>query len=177
MTRITNFGKKRSYLDAGLDSDGKSVSEPTGPHQVEMDPQIDSITRTGEIEQPLKKKRKRTKMSKRDGNPGKDVGVGGKDGLGNEDGGKGAAFAAGDAEGGEPDCTNHASTKKKKLEKDRRQKAGTFAHSESFRVLFSVCDSGCIRAASEQTDKRKASHYNMFCLSCKGTCRKGLSRN
>ncbi|KAK7020560.1 hypothetical protein R3P38DRAFT_2970183 [Favolaschia claudopus] len=68
MTRVTNFGIKRTYVQAGFadvaepaipESEKPTVSEPSGP----LDP-------------PPKKKRKRTKPSKRDGNKAKAVAEG-----------------------------------------------------------------------------------------------------
>jgi zinc finger CCHC domain-containing protein 9 len=133
MTRITNFGIKRTYVEAGLSSNEKSVSEPTEPQEA-VPRMEDSIARTGDVGQPPKKKRKRTKMSKRDGNPGKIVGEERENGVGEvEDEGKCTASAAGDAER-DAASTNHTSakSKKKKQGKDRRQKGSTFVRYEIF---------------------------------------------
>ncbi|KAJ7452342.1 hypothetical protein B0H11DRAFT_286676 [Mycena galericulata] len=61
MTRVTNFGIKRTYVQAGFsDRDAPAVQEPVAS---EPDSQV----------QPPKKKRKRTKMSQRDGNKAKSI--------------------------------------------------------------------------------------------------------
>ncbi|KAJ7219334.1 hypothetical protein GGX14DRAFT_591632 [Mycena pura] len=56
MTRVTNFGIKRTHVQAGF-SEAAAVQEPTGSEAV-----------SPESPQPPKKRRKRTKMSQRDGN-------------------------------------------------------------------------------------------------------------
>ncbi|KAJ7172415.1 hypothetical protein C8R46DRAFT_1085876 [Mycena filopes] len=62
MTRVTNFGIKRTYVQAGFDNAAaeEAVPEPAAP--AEETPAA-----------PPKKKRKRTKMSQRDGNKAKNA--------------------------------------------------------------------------------------------------------
>ena len=69
MTRVTNFGRKRTYVAAGFASEAQeSTSIPQESHNA-----ID-VDEKQEIDQPPpKKKRKRTKMSKRDGNAAKNA--------------------------------------------------------------------------------------------------------
>ncbi|KAJ7449874.1 hypothetical protein FB451DRAFT_741840 [Mycena latifolia] len=61
MTRVTNFGIKRTYVQAGFsEADAAPVEEPIAAEPTEPAP-------------PPKKKRKRTKMSQRDGNKAKNA--------------------------------------------------------------------------------------------------------
>lgn len=62
MTRVTNFGIKRTYVQAGF-SAADAVEEPVAP-----EPASDPLPAP-----PPKKKRKRTKMSQRDGNKAKNT--------------------------------------------------------------------------------------------------------
>jgi len=66
MTRVTNFGIKRTYLEAGLSND-----ETPNKEIALVEPSTAGIH--DPATQPPKKKRKRTPKSKRDGNLGKDV--------------------------------------------------------------------------------------------------------
>ncbi|KAJ7046848.1 hypothetical protein C8F04DRAFT_211898 [Mycena alexandri] len=64
MTRVTNFGIKRTYVQAGFENAAAqetSVAEPAAP------------TEEASTAPPPKKKRKRTKMSQRDGNKAKNA--------------------------------------------------------------------------------------------------------
>ncbi|KAJ6547627.1 hypothetical protein B0H19DRAFT_1033564 [Mycena capillaripes] len=61
MTRVTNFGIKRTYVQAGFSAD--AVEEPVAP-----EPTSEALPTP-----PPKKKRKRTKMSQRDGNKAKNA--------------------------------------------------------------------------------------------------------
>ncbi|KAJ7774904.1 hypothetical protein B0H16DRAFT_1880092 [Mycena metata] len=65
MTRITNFGIKRTYVQAGFDgvATEASVAETATP----------TVTEEPSTAPPPKKKRKRTKMSQRDGNKAKNA--------------------------------------------------------------------------------------------------------
>jgi zinc finger CCHC domain-containing protein 9 len=63
MTRITNFGRKRTYVEAGFNTDPvaeSSVNEPSAVENVEVTPKEDSMT----VDAPPKKKRKRSKKPK-----------------------------------------------------------------------------------------------------------------
>lgn len=68
MTRITNFGRKRTYLEAtsqalaGLEKTAEKTVEPQNVQTIETD--------GDDLAPPPKKKRKRTKPSMRDGNTG-----------------------------------------------------------------------------------------------------------
>lgn len=75
MTRVTNFGRKRAYLEAGF------ATEPTTKSNEQL---ASEVTADGH----LKKKRKRTKEPKADGDdeqkagsnrPGREAGVEGKE--------------------------------------------------------------------------------------------------
>lgn len=63
MTRITNFGRKRTFVEAGFSHDTTEL------HDI---PPVDNASKAPTEEPavavPAKKKRKRTPMSKRDGN-------------------------------------------------------------------------------------------------------------
>ena len=61
MTRVTNFGLKRTHLEAGFSND-ETPSKGTAL------PAIHDPTASSEAVPPPKKKRKRTPKSKRDGN-------------------------------------------------------------------------------------------------------------
>ena len=70
MTRITNFGRKRTHLEASHfqdDSEAKQYEQPWDG--ITMD-EGEEITGRDEPGSPPKKKRKRTKPSMRDGNTG-----------------------------------------------------------------------------------------------------------
>ncbi|KAJ4485960.1 hypothetical protein J3R30DRAFT_3443072 [Lentinula aciculospora] len=65
MTRITNFGRKRTYIESTLDSGGNGVKDNgLVKTQIQEDP---AVTDSGASLPPPKKKRKRTPKSKRDG--------------------------------------------------------------------------------------------------------------
>ncbi|KAG6877896.1 hypothetical protein C0993_002561 [Termitomyces sp. T159_Od127] len=70
MTRITNFGRKRTYLEATsqvqANLESKIVEENAEPEEIQNDQTVE----TDEDLAPPKKKRKRTKPSMRDGNTG-----------------------------------------------------------------------------------------------------------
>ncbi|KAF8893567.1 hypothetical protein BD779DRAFT_1661061 [Infundibulicybe gibba] len=71
MTRVTNFGRKRTYIESGLGADSKAEAESSNTVtalRVLVVP--DHATTETDVAPPAKKKRKRTKMSKRDGNTG-----------------------------------------------------------------------------------------------------------
>lgn len=63
MTRVTNFGIKRTHVQAGFGDAAPTVDEPTVP-----EPNGAELPAP-----PPKKKRKRTKMSQRDGNKAKNL--------------------------------------------------------------------------------------------------------
>ena len=65
MTRVTNFGLKRTYLEAGFSNDETPSKETAG--QEKPSTGIHDPTASSEAAPP-KKKRKRTPKSKRDGN-------------------------------------------------------------------------------------------------------------
>ena len=62
MTRVTNFGLKRTYLEAGFSNDETPSKETTVVQQSPTGPTVPTEVA------PPKKKRKRTPKSKRDGN-------------------------------------------------------------------------------------------------------------
>jgi zinc finger CCHC domain-containing protein 9 len=64
MTRVTNFGIKRTYVQAGFDAAAVEEKEPVALSE----PASDALPAP-----PPKKKRKRTKMSQRDGNKAKNA--------------------------------------------------------------------------------------------------------
>ena len=69
MTRVTNFGRKRTYVAAGFASEPQeSTSTPQESHNA-----VDIGDKQETDQPPPKKKRKRTKMSKRDGNAAKNA--------------------------------------------------------------------------------------------------------
>jgi zinc finger CCHC domain-containing protein 9 len=111
MTRVTDFGRKRTYLEAGFGSptNGEKVaveSEPSGDTNGSPD------GNTVEVGSPSQKKRKRAKKPKKDGS----IGNGIKE-VRDEGQGKAAE--------GDFTFTSHASPKPaKKKEKDKRQKSG-----------------------------------------------------
>lgn len=78
MTRVTNFGRKRTYVDSGLGP--QADPETTYSLQDERandDPTVEEAA--VEAVPPPKKKRKRTKMSKRDGNAAAKAAIAGGD--------------------------------------------------------------------------------------------------
>ncbi|KAG6861936.1 hypothetical protein C0995_009886 [Termitomyces sp. Mi166 len=66
MTRITNFGRKRTYLEATSQLQDNLEPQTTKSEDVENVPAVE----TDDLAPPPKKKRKRTKPSMRDGNTG-----------------------------------------------------------------------------------------------------------
>ena len=62
MTRVTNFGLKRTYLEAGFSNDETPSKETAVVQQSPTGPTVSTEVA------PPKKKRKRTPKSKRDGN-------------------------------------------------------------------------------------------------------------
>lgn len=133
MTRITNFGRKRTYLEAGLSLNEDNV-ERAGPQEA-IDSGPDSITRTEPASDagpglPPKKKSKRTKMSKRDGNPGSAiVEAVGNDGIGEGHEGERMISGAGNGEGTQAAFTEDTITKseKKKRQRDKQQKGSVLS--------------------------------------------------
>lgn len=122
MTRITNFGRKRTYLEAGLTThlpDG-ATNQNTEP------PTITDHSKTDQSENaaPPKKKRKRTKKSMRDGNTGVLAAKAEEERTEREAKAKltqqEAVAAAGTSE--LPALVLSKSAKKKKREKDRKVK-------------------------------------------------------
>ncbi|KAG5636324.1 hypothetical protein H0H81_008408 [Sphagnurus paluster] len=105
MTRITNFGRKRTYVEAGFESN-------TLETQVET---LNNIEGNGDPPTPPKKKRKRTKPSMRDGN----TGVKAAEAAAERERRKAEAEAR--AQNGQPVLSKSA--KKKKRDKDRKEKA------------------------------------------------------
>jgi zinc finger CCHC domain-containing protein 9 len=104
MTRITDFGRKRTHVQAGFPDDSERVEEPA-------EPQASTSTLPSESQPqdqvPPKKKRKRTKKPKENGGDGED--------LKTEDaGGSETAIAA----------------PKKKAKDKRKQKSMPFATSD-----------------------------------------------
>lgn len=127
MTRITNFGRKRTHLEASHfqdDSEAKQYEQPWDG--ITMD-EGEEITGRDEPGSPPKKKRKRTKPSMRDGNTGVK-----------------AAQAAAErakrlAEGGSDESVVLSkSAKKKKREMDRKLKLkGVYAFA-IFRIFICI---------------------------------------
>jgi zinc finger CCHC domain-containing protein 9 len=109
MTRVTNFGRKRTYVAAGF------ASEPQESIPQESHNAVDIGDKQETNQPPPKKKRKRTKMSKRDGNAAGELST------------EGAAVVREPANGGEgeakevgPSKTTPGKTAKKN--KEKRQK-------------------------------------------------------
>jgi zinc finger CCHC domain-containing protein 9 len=76
MTRITDFGRKRTYVDAGFASEPLPDPAPSAPPSAP--PPAPAAAPDEAAEKPAKKKRKRTPKSKRD-NYGKDKPAGADD--------------------------------------------------------------------------------------------------
>jgi len=68
MTRVTNFGLKRTHLEAGFSDDETPSKETALPGGEQFQATIHDPTASSEVVPPPKKKRKRTPKSKRDGN-------------------------------------------------------------------------------------------------------------
>ncbi|KAG1777786.1 hypothetical protein EV702DRAFT_223549 [Suillus placidus] len=76
MTRITDFGRKRTHVEAGFPDDSKPVEEPAEPHaSTSTLPSAESQPHKSD-QVPPKKKRKRTKKPKGNGDEDKAQDVG-----------------------------------------------------------------------------------------------------
>ncbi|KAF8149481.1 hypothetical protein B0H34DRAFT_667709 [Crassisporium funariophilum] len=129
MTRVTSFGRKRTYLEAGFAQDGPQAgASESGEPRVEL--QLSGSNMTGQadpnvpITAPPKKKRKRTPMSKRDNyvppNSIADIKGTGEEG---HDGAAGGLSAEGVEKGPTKALAGGKAAKKNKKNKERRQKA------------------------------------------------------
>lgn len=110
MTRVTNFGLKRKYLEAGFSNETPSKKTALVSEE-QSSPEIHNST---EPVPPPKKKRKRTPKSKRDGNLAKNAAE-------NKD-------ETGDApvESGATVPSTGKSAKRNKRNKERRKKGKSF---------------------------------------------------
>jgi zinc finger CCHC domain-containing protein 9 len=124
MTRVTSFGRKRTYVDSGI---GSQV-DPDATEQPQQEAK-DELKVEGAVEEtiapPPKKKRKRTKMSKRDGNAATKAAMEGVDnadskGVGEEDQDREEKSEEVLSESAPPKPTLSKSAKKKKREKERK---------------------------------------------------------
>jgi zinc finger CCHC domain-containing protein 9 len=136
MTRVTNVGRKRNYIEAGFSPDEKPVAEPSGSRKAVSELK-DSCTKTGDVDLPPKKKRKRTKRpkSKMGGDSGKSV----VEARESDEDGKGAMLRASDAEG-ESASTNNPSSMSKTMERgrDRRGQKGMLLSLKSLDLSHSA---------------------------------------
>ncbi|KAF8070055.1 hypothetical protein FPV67DRAFT_998730 [Lyophyllum atratum] len=112
MTRITNFGRKRTYLEAGFSNDPQGDPSKSNA-AIERSAQVEG---GGEINAPPKKKRKRTKVSMRDGN----TGVKAAEAAAELERRKAEAESRKTGEDGPAPLSKSA--KKKKRDKDRKEK-------------------------------------------------------
>jgi hypothetical protein len=166
MTRITNFGRKRTYVEAGFNTDpvvGRSVYyEP----EAMATSKKDSVT----VDAPPKKKRKRTKKPK----PQAD-----------EDGGADDAIDRRDDEtkdGENSMGTNTVETKSKvrpNQKKDKKTKGALLAVPPPISLkgrVSSSCIMACrtIRTQAPETNIGTSGRHYLFCLSQKRPCRERL---
>ncbi|KAF9467430.1 hypothetical protein BDZ94DRAFT_1280427 [Collybia nuda] len=119
MTRVTNFGRKRTYVESGIGH--QADIEATQPDKItNVDPVPEEMT---EAVAPPKKKRKRTKMSKRDGNAAAKATISsGGEGENSKNDVPEEKGEEGTSEIMTPRPTLSKSAKKKKREKERKSK-------------------------------------------------------
>ena len=127
MTRVTNFGLKRTYLEAGFSNDQTPSKETVSivPEGGQSSTGNHDPTTSSEAAPP-KKKRKRTPKSKRDGNLAKNAA---------ESKGEIGKNVKGDtedvtAESGTTAPATGKSAKKNKKNKERRNKSKSFAKTQ-----------------------------------------------
>ena len=139
MTRITNFGRKRTYLEASHlqnDSEANQYERPWDGIAID---QGEEITCGDEPGPPPKKKRKRTKPSMRDGNTGVKAAQASAERAEKE-----SERAKRSAEGGSDESIPLSkSAKKKKREKDRKLKLKGM-YTPSWLVWIFICPNGSV---------------------------------
>ena len=113
MTRITNFGRKRTYLESSTDSQG----EGSGTMKNQLQDHAEVVD-SGASAPPPKKKRKRTPKSKRDGHGTRPMGSAPDEEAKDVSPGENALP---DAEADKPS----KSSKKEKKKKERKDKKCT----------------------------------------------------
>lgn len=121
MTRVTNFGRKRTYVDSGIGPQTDPGTDSLQDERANDDPPVEETA--AEAVPPPKKKRKRTKMSKRDGYAAERAAIAGGD-AGSES--KDVDIEEKSGEVNEivtPKPALSKSAKKKKREKERKTKS------------------------------------------------------
>jgi hypothetical protein len=159
MTRITNFGRKRTYVEAGFANDAL-VEEPAEPQASTSTLPSESQPRD---QAPPKKKRKRTKKPKESG---------GNDGEGAQST-EGKTQDVGSSEQAKP-------APKKKPKAQRKTKGRSIIVSKCHSILkaFSSARScTTLRNETPETDCGEACRHDLFCMSTKRASSKRLPDN
>ncbi len=135
MTRITNFGRKRTYLETGIESSGAELA----PVEAQLQDKPAVADDSGASAPPPKKKRKRTPKSKRDGHGTRPMGSAPPGEAGSNDDQKPDGEGSDSAEA----KTSSKPSKKAKKKKDGRKEgkcAFAFLIAKlDTQVLFQMC--------------------------------------
>ncbi|KAJ3966483.1 hypothetical protein EV361DRAFT_954035 [Lentinula raphanica] len=168
MTRITNFGRKRSYLESSLGTAGNDVE---GSGQMEaQSPEASSLPGPGEGPLP-KKKRKRTPKSKRDGH--------GTRPMGSAPDGEEATKPSERKTAVESEPSTQPSRKnKKKKKEDKNKKCAAYSVIENIPSLIVII---LVISPSERRRLQRIAEKNAatICFGCreKGHCAKDCPKN
>lgn len=177
MTRITDFGRKRTYLEAGLASQAEPLPEASTGHSEITDPPgasaaaVDTVN--DEATAPSKKKRKRTKKAKKDGQDTV-AGTVPAEGVAKE----------GDTIAGEGDGPTHAgedlvanatkegdSGKTGKVKKQKQPKSVSLPFTSNRDVIYRICypEKSAAVSSSESRRQRRIAEKNSdtTCFACR----------
>jgi len=156
MTRVTNFGRKRTYLEAGSGSTGQpedvTALSPNG--QDVLGPDVSSQKSSNADGEPPKKKRKRIRKKRP------------AESISSPEGDKDGKTAQGDKDSAatEADATIHPTKKAlkkqkwKDTKKEQREPEMSFHVSDvSFRYILVIYRTVSVRNATAETDTRTSS--------------------
>jgi len=172
MTRVTNLGRKRTYLEAGFASTGQpedlTALSPNGQDTVGLD--VSSQKSSNADREPPKKKRKRIRKKRP------------AESISSPEGAEGNQDSAVTEADTTINPTKKALKKKKwkdmeKQKKERREPELSFHISDfSFKYFLVIYRTVSVRNAPAETDARTSGGYHLFCLPRKGTCCQGLCK-
>jgi len=172
MTRVTNLGRKRTYLEAGFGSTGQpeNVTALSSNGQDILGLDVSNQKSSNADGEPPKKKRKRIRKKRLAESISSPEGA-----EGNQD----SAVTEADAT---INPTKKALKKKiwkdmEKQKKERREPEMSFHISDiSSKYFLVICRTVSVRNAPAETDARTNGGYHLFCLPRKRTCCQGLRK-
>lgn len=178
MTRVTNFGRKRTYLQAGFDTGSGTELVAQSKDVGARAPNTEGTevvageraSATVVDEEPPKKKRKRIRKKKPKSTPGKGDD---QDAIGESGGGDGDGDGDGDKERKDPDAPSKKALKKKRWreqEKEKKQRRECYTSAQdNLHADRSLCDGypGLLSSEMRRQKRIEERFANTTCFACR----------